>query len=318
MTKDEFRKQMAENFVKVLEEKGLDWHKEWKGVGGDAPHNAVTRKSYSGVNAFNLVITAMCRGYKDPRWATFVQIADAKGTYHKGHTWKLKKGAKSTPVEYWYPYDLKNKKALTWDEYKDAIKAEGRPAAEFTLSTRYSLVYNADDIEGIPPMPANHNEGIEEDEMVTLIADGMGVPVFHDGGDRAFYVPASDEVHLPTIESFNSSYAYNTTLLHELAHATGHESRLNRANKNVFGSEPYAYEELVAEMSACFMSFNLSDEYDEKHAENHKAYVQSWVKEIHEKPDALYKACKDAQAAADFMEQKAAEKKEGEKLACAI
>ena len=78
--------------------------------------------------------------------------------------------------------------------------------------------------------------------------------------------------------------------------------RLNRNLHNYFGSESYAYEELVAEISASFMSEHLDIVLPEAHMENHKAYVQSWIKAIKESPDALIHAIKDAGEAANLLE----------------
>ena len=104
---------------------------------------------------------------------------------------------------------------------------------------------------------------------------------------------------------FDSPYAYDSTALHELAHATGAAHRLNRNIKNVFGTEDYAYEELIAEISSCFMSANLQLEQSNEHIENHKAYVQSWIETIREKPESLVKAVQQAEKVDSYMEYKA-------------
>lgn len=103
----------------------------------------------------------------------------------------------------------------------------------------------------------------------------------------------------PAVELFNA------TALHELSHSTGHPTRLNRPQGAFFGTEQYAYEELVAEMCSCFMGTELQTEATPQHIDNHKAYVQSWIQAIREKPETLVKAIKDAQAAANFMDYKA-------------
>ena len=98
---------------------------------------------------------------------------------------------------------------------------------------------------------------------------------------------------------------------HELAHSTGHPDRLNRSIKNIFSSEDYAFEELIAEMTSCFMALETvsPESLDEsnlcKYTENHKAYVQSWAQSIKDKPDILFKAIKEAEHAADYMDMKA-------------
>lgn len=303
--KDEYRQEMAEAFAHVLEEKGLEWRKEWTGTGGSAPHNGITKACYRGSNAFWLSLVAMMKGYSDPRWVTMVQIMDKDSKYHPKEKWHLKAGSKATYVEYWYPFDLKNKKALTWDQYKQEIQG-GRREDEFKLSTRYTAVFNACNVEGMPEISQEpENTNIHMDEMVQKLSKGMGVQILLDGGDQAYYSPHQDQIHLPTPGSFENEYAFNATALHELSHSTGHPSRLNRPMSGFFGTSQYAYEELVAEMCSCFMGFDLHAEASANHIDNHKAYVQSWIQAIREKPETLIKAIKDAQAAANYMDWKA-------------
>jgi len=302
--KDEYRAQLAEAFTHVLEEHGLEWRKEWHGSGGMAPHNAITKACYRGSNAFWLSLIAMMKGYNDPRWATMVQIMDKDGKYHPKEKWHLKAGSKATYVEYWYPYDLEKKKALRWEEYKRELR-QGRPSSEFRLSTRYTAVFNACEIEGIPELVLQEKNNIAPDELIDKLSAEMGVEILTDGGDEAYYSPAQDKIHLPTPGSFETQYAFNATALHELAHSTGHETRLNRSLGGMFGSSEYAYEELVAEMCSCFMGVNLDATASKEHIDNHKAYVQSWIQKIRDKPETLTKAIKDAQAAANYMDWKA-------------
>ena len=176
---------------------------------------------------------------------------------------------------------------------------------EFKLSTRYTAVFNACDVEGMPEIKEPENEEIRMDEIVQKLSEGMGVQILLDGGDQAYYSPHQDQIHLPTPGSFENEYAFNATALHELSHSTGHPSRLNRPMSGFFGTSQYAYEELVAEMCSCFMGFDLHAEASASYIDNHKAYVQSWIQAIREKPETLIKAIKDAQAAANYMDWKA-------------
>lgn len=305
--KDEFRSEVANAFAAILEEKGLEWRKEWHGQanGGTRPYNAVTKAHYNGINAFWLRFVALAKGFDDPRWATMVQIMDKNGYYHKDK-WHLKAGSKATYVEYWYQWDTVERKALTWEQYHTEIK-NGRPKDDFLLRSRYTAVFNGSQIEGMPelPKPKTVEAEARADELVRKISSGMGVPILNDGGDRAFYSPMEDRIHLPKGEDFESEYAYNSTALHELSHASGHSSRLNRQSLAYFGTEKYAYEELVAEMSAAFLGSELAMQPSEHHLENHKAYVQSWIQAIRKKPESLAKAIKEAQNAAAYMELKA-------------
>lgn len=302
--KDEFRAEMADAFIHVLEERGLEWKKDWAGQGGGAPHNGITKACYRGCNAFWLSLVSMLKGYDDPRWVTMVQIMDNDGKYHPKEKWHLKKGSKATYVEYWMPFDTVKHKAVTWEQFREDVK-NGREESDFGLISRYTGVFNARDVEGMPELTVVQNEDITADELITRLSVGMGVPIFNDGGDRAYYSPSEDQIHLPTPESFGSEYAYNATALHELSHSSGHPSRLDRIQGSFFGSAEYAYEELVAEICSAFMGYDLNTEATPEHINNHKAYVQSWIQAIRDKPDTLVKAIKDAQTAANYMDFKA-------------
>ena len=302
--KNEFRAEMAEIFANVLEEKGLSWRKEWTGKGSGTPHNGVTKANYRGCNAFLLSLISMFKGYSDPRWVTMHQIMDPDKKYHPNEKWHLKKGSKATYVEYWYPYDVVHKSAKTWEEYRTDLE-NGRSESDFTLVARYTAVFNAQEVEGMSELQIITNPNISEDELIQRLSEGMGVEIFLDGGDQAYYSPAQDKIHLPTPESFHNEYAFNATALHELAHSSGHPTRLNRQQNTFFGTGQYAYEELVAEMCSCFMGAELKTEATPEHIANHKAYVQSWISAIREKPETLVKAIKDAQMAAAYMDYKA-------------
>ena len=294
--KEEFRRQMAEEFAHVLEEKGLEWKKEWTG-GACSPMNGVTKAPYRGTNSFWLSLMAMANGYSDPRWVTSIQVNDVNHRYHPDEHWHIKAGSKATYVEYWYPFDPKARKAYTWPEYREELK-NGRSESEFTLACRYTPVFNANQIEGMPALePVVLNPDVHMDEIVKTLSETMGVEIRTDS-DEAYYSPMQDMIHLPRPEQFTDEYAFNATALHELSHSTGHPARLNRPMSAFFGSDGYAYEELVAEIASCFMSTEIRAEPTEEHIRNHKAYVENWVSGIRKKPDILIKAIRDADTAA--------------------
>lgn len=287
---NEYREKLAETFLSVLEEKQLDWKKGWN---VEKPHNIETGRTYRGINAFQLELIAMNRGYKDNRWATFLQV--------KKNGWKLQDAkGQGVKVEYWYPYDTEKKKAISWKELKEA---EAEIGDRYALRANYTTVFNADLIEGVPEKKMEIHKEVDQEHLVEKIAAGMQVPIIHDHTGRAYYVPTRDEVHLPEKENFVHTYAYNSTALHELAHATGHEKRLNRDQKGEFGTPEYAYEELIAEITSCFLSSELKTEQTEEHINNHKAYVQAWIQCIREKPESLVKAVAQAEKAAEYMEE---------------
>lgn len=288
MTK--LQQQLAEQFLHILEEEKLDWKKEWSGLSG-RPYNPVSKTVYHGSNYFSLLLTSMAKGYQDPRWCTFAQI--------KEQGWTLKAGkGQSAKIEFWYPYDREQKKAISWQEFREA---GGQINDRYQLFSRAYSVYNGDMIVGIPKLEVTQNE-IQPVELVDTISGSMGVSISYHKSDQAFYRPVEDRIYLPYRQQFHSEYAYASTALHELSHATGAEHRLNRKQGGEFGTEPYAYEELVAEISSCFLSSELPMGQTEEHLQNHKAYVQSWIQGIKEQPDALFRAVKDAEQAAVYLE----------------
>lgn len=288
MTK--LQQQLAEQFLHILEEEKLDWKKEWSGLSG-RPYNPVSKTVYHGSNYFSLLLTSMAKGYQDPRWCTFAQI--------KEQGWTLKAGkGQSAKIEFWYSYDREQKKAISWQEFREA---GGQINDRYQLFSRAYSVYNGDMIVGIPKLEVTQNE-IQPVELVDTISGSMGVSISYHKSDQAFYRPVEDRIYLPYRQQFHSEYAYASTALHELSHATGSEHRLNRKQGGEFGTEPYAYEELVAEISSCFLSSELPMGQTEEHLQNHKAYVQSWIQGIKEQPDALFRAVKDAEQAAVYLE----------------
>ena len=306
---DEYRKLVADKFLKLLDADDsvhpMNWMKQWFSI--DEPISMVTGKRYRGVNSLMLSLVAMEKGYKDPRWITFNGL-------NKFDNAKIKKGEKSSQIQYWMLSDLtkkygEQKKFLTFQEAEKLIKEEGRDEKEFVLVARYSNVFNAEQCTGLPELiQKEYEKQINQNEYVTKISEKMHVPILNDGKGRAFYDRKSDTVHLPEKKAFFNEYAYNATALHELGHASGDEQRLNRVKGKSFGDEDYAFEELVAEMTSCFTASRLVgdeqsvDNYLKENAENHMRYVKSWAKEIKKNPKCLEDAVKLAQTATDFLD----------------
>lgn len=303
--REEYKRLVMESFCNLLEEKGLDWKRGWN-LTSDAPRNAITERTYRGINRVYLAIYAIRHGLKDPRWATFQQIADPNEVYHKGEKWHLRKGAKGLPVEYWMPFDLKQKRIVSWEHYRKWMQSEERKPEEFSLKVKFTTVFHASDIDGIPTY---EKEVIQNPFTVTktveTIAKNMGVPLLYDGGNQAFYRPAEDKIHLPEPGQFLSEYDLNATTLHELAHATGHTSRLNRKSLVTYGEDLRPYEELVAELSSSFMGYVSEEEQTGEHLKNHKAYLQSWIQELRNDPKVFMEAVKEAEKVTYYMEYQA-------------
>lgn len=293
-TKNEYREYLADTFIKSIEEEGLNWKKGW--VGLESPRNPVTGVTYRGVNRFVLSMVAQERGYTDPRWCTYNQIQESK--------WWLKGDAKGqgVQIEYWVPLHPETNKPTTWDKANEYRKEN--PGTTIKSVPTFFYVFNAEHIKGIPERELRRNVEIKIEDIVPKISQNMGVEIVNDTSNRAYYSPREDKVHLPKPEQFLSSYDYHATAMHELAHASGAESRLHRDLSGRFGTPSYAFEELVAEMSATFMSEHLPYELPEEHLESHKAYIQSWTQAIKNNPEYLIQAIKKADECANYLEEK--------------
>lgn len=112
------------------------------------------------------------------------------------------------------------------------------------------------------------------------------------GGDRAFYSPSTDHIQLPPVFAFNGPEEFAANALHELAHWTGHPSRLNRDLQNRFGSSAYTMEELRAELASAFVANELGIPTDISH---HASYIANWIKPLKDDKREIFRAAADAQ-----------------------
>jgi antirestriction protein ArdC len=145
-----------------------------------------------------------------------------------------------------------------------------------------------------PPATQEFSPVLEAEQVLAK----TGATIRH-GFDCAFYVPSRDEICLPNRERFTSEVNYYATALHELAHWTGIESRLNRTFGRCFGDDAYAMEELVAELSAAFSMGSLG--LVNGTIENHASYVDGWLKCLKADKSAIFTAASQAAKASDFI-----------------
>ena len=294
-----FRDSVAEMFIQCISDdaKQEQWHSGWATY-METPVNGITNVRYRGINRLYLMMLMMRNGWTDNRFMTFRQAEKAHYT--------IKKGSKSVLVEYWFPYDFTNEKTLTWDEYNEMTSKteDGEESPKIGLTAKYFHVFHASQINGIPELKQQPVETIEPNLLISRISKEMGVPILHDGKNNAYYQLDTDDIHLPPLNAFLSAYDYAWAALHELGHATGSPTRLNRNQAGNFGSEEYAKEELIAEITSTFMSPQLGPTAMCRDYGNHRAYVQSWIKAI--KDDArhkvLFDAIKEAEKASDYMQ----------------
>jgi len=165
-------------------------------------------------------------------------------------------------------------------------------------------VFNAAQVENWVPPDLQRPAPVEIDRMVALFADAVGANVGH-GYQRACYRPDLDTIEMPSPTWFfdtptrTAVQAYHGVLFHELTHWTGPTHRCDREFGKRFGDKKYAFEELVAELGAAFLSaaFKITNEPREDHA----AYLADWLELLGSDPKVIFTAANKAQEAVEYL-----------------
>ncbi|MEE9355659.1 MAG: zincin-like metallopeptidase domain-containing protein [Methylococcaceae bacterium] len=281
-----YYQQIADKLIKQLEEGTASWQKPWKPGEIRMPHNPVSGSKYRGSNALWLEM----QGRGDPRWMTYKQ-AQSIGA-------QVVKGEKGTLIQYWkftdqIPMRDKNGKVVTnADGSKKMVTIRLDRPKVFS-----AVVFNAGQVNGITPLEVVEPEW-DRHERAETILNHSGVSIHHDQANGALYKLSTDSIHLPGREQFETADKYYATVLHELGHATGHPSRLDRGLSGAFGSETYAREELRAEIASLMIGDEVGIGHDPG---QHAAYVKSWIKVLKEDPKEILRAARDAEAIMDHM-----------------
>lgn len=278
---------VTDTILTHLEEGVVPWRCPWNRQTG-RPRNFHTGKPYRGINQLLLGL----HRYASPYWLTFNQVKALGGS--------VLKGERGSIVVKYGSFQPKSDENMPDD---DADKPRKR------LFLKEYFVFNAVQTEGIKFPAVNGKPQMPEEKRVEvaeqMVASMPQRPNIMEGQrDRAYYKPSTDTIHMPAFGSFESAEAYHLTLFHELIHATGHESRLNRktlVETDGFGGKVYSQEELVAEMGGAYLGMEANIVQD-KHL-NSASYIQSWLDVLRE-PDHkrwLVFAATQAAKAADFI-----------------
>jgi antirestriction protein ArdC len=287
--------------IAELEEGRRPWIQPWdaaRAVGPALPRNAATGRCYSGVNVLILWAAVVRHGFPSQAWLTFRQALDLGGA--------VRKGERGTTVVYANRFAPQGRDGEGGDdgggeaagiEASLVGRAPKRPGA-IPFLKRFT-VFNAAQVDGLPPSRFPDPAPLSEPEAVpvaeALIA-ASGVD-FRVGGAQAFYNPVHDFVAVPPQPAFHHQINYYRTALHELTHATGHPSRLDRDQRGWFGSRDYAREELVAEMGAAFLCASLGIVPTVRHAD----YIAGWLDLLRSDSRAIFRAASAASKAADWL-----------------
>lgn len=273
---------VTDRILEMMSQGIIPWNKPWHG-GLDGAISYTTGKPYSLLNQLLLG--------REGEYLTFKQVEAAKG--------KVKKGAKSQMVVFF--------KQIAYKEYERNDKGEMEEVTKTVPVLRYYNVFHIEDCEGIqsklPEKPVCTLSPIESAEkIVNTYYEREACTLHIQKSDRAFYAPALDSVTVPLLEQFDSEAEYYSTLFHETTHSTGHKSRLNRQEiqEGFFGNDPYAKEELVAELGAAFLCHTAGIDC-EKATKNSAAYIQSWSKRFKEDKRLIVSAASRAEKAVRFI-----------------
>jgi antirestriction protein ArdC len=271
---------ITDRIISELEKGATPWVKPWRTMkqapGAGMPYNPASKTVYRGINHTWLSM----QPYAMPWYLTFKQAQQLGGT--------VKAGEKGTPVVFW-----KIGK-------RESINDNGEATSSAYAVIKNYWVFNVEQCEGIeiPALPELPKPEFDQSPAVMGIVDKLALSggLTH-AGDRAYYRPSSDAIVMPPMAAFTSAANYHATLLHESVHATGHKSRLDRLTPARFGSENYAYEELVAELGAAMLCCKLGIDGDLRHAD----YIGSWLKALRNDKKFILSASAKAQAAMDWL-----------------
>lgn len=281
-TKIDVYERVTNRIIEALEAGTVPWRQPWKNIGG-AARNLNSGRPYRGINTLLVAMTSMANGYTDNRWATFNGIKRAGGS--------VRKGEKGTLVILWKPIEKKD-------------KATGEVTDKFLMLKGYTVfnVEQADFPDGVPADGREdelraHDLNEVAEEIISDYATRENLKVTR-GGDSAHYSPMFDQIAVPTPEQFETGAAYYSVTFHELVHSTGHESRLARIETTSYGTDPYAKEELVAELGAAMLNGIVGIE---ETIEDSAAYIATWLRTLRDDKKLVVQAAAKAQRAVDLI-----------------
>jgi antirestriction protein ArdC len=275
--------EVTDRIVEALERGSAPWVRPWRTIGAlGGLRNAVSGHAYSGVNVMLLGLTLDARGFEDPRWLTYQQARTLGG--------QVRHGEHGTLVVFWKPF-------LIQDETggEDRAAARGRTIPFLRHYTVFN-VSQCDDLK-LAAIEVTPLAEPERDLACDDFVSGTGARIRHGGSIARYRLRPHDDIELPKRSAFVDGGAYYATLLHELIHWTGDESRTPRPFGRRFGSPDYAREELVAEMGSAFLCQRFQVDGTLQHPE----YLRSWLEALREDKRALFQASSKARQACAFL-----------------
>lgn len=259
------------------------WKRPWKVGAGKQRSIDMIKKGvyYTGINQFMLSMTASVNGWSNV-WLTANMV--------KAHGGVVKEDQKKNGTCAYFYKMVERENAVTGD------KENSHPIFLFFV------VYNLDQVDGILVKGVNDGSTIPVHLPApqSIVEGYQNAPEIRFAGDAACYIPTIDKINMPRPESFDTVEHYYATIFHEMAHSTGHASRLNRKevmDPIVFGSHDYSLEELVAELTSVYLCDSCGIT-NERTLENSAAYLAGWHKKLQSDPKMFATAASRAYKAA--------------------
>ena len=327
---DEILKKFADMMVRIIKKANANnWKKGWMGVNGSIqglPQN-ISGRTYSGGNSFFLMFNTAEKGYKTPVYMTFKQA--------KEQNLHVKSGEKSVPIFKWgLSIKDENGKRVSEEDY-NAMSQEERATMDVRPFPKMFHVFNIDqtNLEEVnkkrydaivarfqtPEQEVKDTEGMYVNEALDRMFEQKAWHAniqYDKPADQAFYRPSTDTIVLPMKEQFklgktpeevyHDGMEYYSTALHEMAHSTGHESRLDR-KFGAQGTDNYAHEELIAEMTSALVGSTMG--FDRKILENNANYLSGWLSRLRDKPETITTIMTDVGKASDMIIEKVDEQR---------
>ncbi|MGM3181477.1 ArdC family protein [Dickeya oryzae] len=279
-TQTDIYQTVTDSIITALEAGVKPWTCPWQRVPGMSglPSNFATGIAYSGMNIMLLWCSASEQGFCDSRWMTYKQAQAVGG--------QVRKGEHGTTAIFYTTLEKENE-----DGEIDQIPM----LKTFT-------VFNVEQIDGLPlttevVSPAETFEPLPQAENLFRRSGARII----EKGQNAFFKPLTDEVWLPERHLFSDAANFYATGLHELVHWSGARARLNREMKGKFGSEGYAFEELIAELGSAFLMADLGIVGEVQH----ESYIASWLKALKNDKRYIFKAASAASKAHRYLMDKA-------------
>ncbi|MAN77395.1 MAG: antirestriction protein [Rhizobiales bacterium] len=281
-TRADTYQRITDTIITALENGTRPWMKPWSAsqVGSNFPRPLrANGEPYRGINILLLWLATATHGFEHQRFMTYRQAQELGG--------QVRKGEKGTLIVKYGTISRKAENAK--DEDREIPYLKGYTV--FNLSQIDGL---ADEHYAVPtPLPVE-----QRIERAEVFARNTEASIIH-GSNKACYIPAADRIQMPPFAAFVSPEAYYSTLFHELAHWVGAKHRLDRISSTNRKTKAYAFEELVAEITACFICSDL--DLTASVRDESTSYLASWLKCLKQDKKAIFRAASRAQAAADFL-----------------